>query len=172
MAHGIVIWPDGVLDTPTERVEEFGPALDALLERMMKALLAAEGAGIAANQIGVSKRVAWVADGAGSFFEIVNPEILEQSEKVVLEEGCLSVPGEWHEVPRFRVVKVRYQDRSGAWHERTAEDRLAHVFQHEIDHLDGKVFLHRLSALKRDLVRRKMRRLKRAEEEAAQEGKA
>ena len=119
----------------------------------------AEGIGIAANQIGVGLRLAWVGRPDGTFFEIINPELLETSEPVTYEEGCLSVPGEFEETPRFRKVKVRFQDRTGAWQTLEAEDRLAHVLQHEIDHLDGTVFVNHLSSLKRDLIRKKMVKL-------------
>jgi len=159
-SRDIVIWPDKVLNTPTQPVTEFGEKLDALLQDMHDSVIAAEGIGIAANQVGVPLRVALVGRGDETFFEIVNPEILERSEPISLEEGCLSVPKEWENVQRFRKVKVRYQDRTGAWHEQEAEDRLAHVFQHEIDHLDGTVYVMHLSNLKRNLIRSKMEKLK------------
>ena len=161
MGKPIVIWPDKVLSRPTAPVTDFGPALQALLEDMMESLREAEGIGIAANQIGVGLRVAWVGRPDGTFFEIVNPDLLESSEPVTYEEGCLSVPGEFEQTPRFRKVKLRYQDRTGVPTTLEAEDRLAHVLQHEIDHLDGTVFVNRLSSLKRDLIRRKMVKLQR-----------
>jgi len=166
MAKPIVIWPDKVLTRATAQVTDFGPALGTLLDEMMESLREAEGIGIAANQVGIGLRVAWVGRPDGTFFEIVNPELLETAEPVTYEEGCLSVPGEFEQTPRFRKVKVRYQDKSGAWQTLEAEDRLAHVLQHEIDHLDGTVFVNRLSSLKRDLIRRKMVKLRktRAEE--------
>ncbi len=168
MAKPIVIWPDKVLQRPTAKVTDFGPALEKLLSEMMDSLREAEGIGIAANQIGVTLRVAWVGRPDGSFFEIVNPELLEATEAVTYEEGCLSVPGEFDDTPRFRKVKVRFQDRTGTWQTLEAEDRLAHVLQHEIDHLDGAVFVTRLSSLKRDLIRKKMVKLQktRADEHA------
>ncbi len=168
MAKPIVIWPDKVLQRPTAKVTDFGPALEKLLGEMMESLREAEGIGIAANQIGVAQRVAWVGRPEGTFFEIVNPELLEKAEPVTYEEGCLSVPGEFEDTPRFRKVKVRFQDRTGTWQTLEAEDRLAHVLQHEIDHLDGAVFVTRLSSLKRDLIRKKMVKLQktRAEEHA------
>jgi peptide deformylase len=168
MAKPIVIWPDKVLQHPTAKVADFGPALERLLSEMMDSLREAEGIGIAANQIGVPLRLAWVGRPDGTFFEIVNPELLESTEPLNYEEGCLSVPGEFEQTPRFRKVKVRFQDRTGAWQTLEAEDRLAHVLQHEIDHLDGRVFVNRLSSLKRDLLRKKMLKLKktRAEDEA------
>lgn len=157
----IVIWPDKVLNTSTQPVTEFGEKLEALLARMDQAVRDAEGIGIAANQIGVPLRVALVGRGDGTFFEIVNPKVLERSEKITLREGCLSVPDEWEQVERFRKVKVRYQDKSQQWHEVEAEGQLAHVFQHEIDHLDGTVYVMLLSNLKRTLIRERMEKLKR-----------
>lgn len=165
MAKPIVIWPDKVLQRPTSPVTDFGPALEALLVEMMESLKEAEGIGVAANQIGVGLRVAWVGRPDGTFFEIVNPSLLETAEPVTYEEGCLSVPGEFDQTPRFRKVKVRFQDKSGAWQTLEAEDRLAHVLQHEIDHLDGTVFVNHLSSLKRDLIRKKMLKLQKTRSE-------
>ena len=168
MPTPIVIWPDKVLSTRTRTVTEFGPALDPLLEEMMDSLRAAEGIGIAANQIGVSLAIAWVGREDGTFFEIANPVLLETSEPVRFEEGCLSVPHEWEQTPRFSKVRVRYQDRTGAQHELAAEGRLAHVLQHEIDHLQGTTFVDHLSQLKSALIRKRMQKLQRerAEEKA------
>jgi peptide deformylase len=161
-ARDIVIWPDKVLTSPTRPVTEFGPKLEALLRDMLDSVIEAEGIGIAANQIGVPLRVALVGAGDGNFFEIVNPEVTERSEPITLDEGCLSVPKEWEDVPRFRKIKVRYQDRTGVWKDLEAEDRLAHVLQHEIDHLDGTVYVMHLSNLKRNLIRDRMEKLKKA----------
>lgn len=161
MASEIVIWPEKVLTSATQPVTEFGEKLEALLRDMDEAVHEAEGIGIAANQIGVPLRVALIGRGDGTFFEIVNPTILEKSEKVTLREGCLSVPDEWEQVERFKKVKVRYQDKSEQWHEVEVEGQLAHVFQHEIDHLDGTVYVMRLSNLKRGLIRERMEKLKR-----------
>src|SRR5271163_4815226 len=90
MAKPILIWPDKVLQRPTAKVTDFGPALDTLLSEMTDSLREAEGIGIAANQIGVGLRLAWVGRPDGTFFEIINPELLETSEPVTFEEGCLS----------------------------------------------------------------------------------
>jgi peptide deformylase len=160
----IVIWPDRVLTQRTNPVTDFGPALKELLSQMREAVRVAEGIGIAANQVGVPLRVALVGREDGSFFEIVNPELLETQTPVRLREGCLSVPEEFDEVPRFTKVRVRYQDEGGAVHEEVAEGRLAHVFQHEIDHLDGHVFVDHLSSLKRGLIRSRMEKLKKRRE--------
>jgi peptide deformylase len=166
VAKKIVIWPEKVLTTAAQPVTEFGEKLEPLLAELLESVKEAEGIGIAAPQIGVPLRLALVGREDGTFFEIANPKILEQSEEVSLREGCLSVPGEYDQCPRFRKVRVRYQDKTGAWQEQVAEDRLAHVFQHEIDHLEGTVFVMRLSALKRDLMRNKMKKLKRYEKDA------
>lgn len=159
-ARPIVIWPHKVLDTPTQKVTDFGPKLEELLKQMHEAVIDAEGIGIAANQLGVPLAVSLVGREDGSFFEIVNPEILELSEDIELREGCLSVPDQFELCPRSRKVKVRYQDKTSAWQELAAEGRLAHVLQHEISHLNGEVFVMRLSSLKRSLIRDKMKKLK------------
>jgi len=164
MPKPIVIWPDKVLATRTRPVTDFGPALGMLLDEMMESLRAAEGIGIAANQIGVSLAVAWVGREDGTFFEIVNPSVVERSEPVSLEEGCLSVPHQWEQTPRFGKVRVRYQDRSGATQELAAEGRLAHVLQHEVDHLEGTTFVDHLSQLKRSLIRKRMQKLQKERE--------
>lgn len=165
MPRDIVIWPAKVLQEPTRPVTEFGPPLDALLDDMMEAMKKAEGIGIAANQVGVNLRVAWVGREDGTFFEIVNPQLLDKSGPIVLEEGCLSVPEEWEKVPRFLECHVRYQDRQGTWHELQAEGRLAHVLQHEIDHLDGYVFVNHLSSLKRGPILKRMQRLQKSQKQ-------
>jgi peptide deformylase len=162
MARDIVIWPNKVLTTPTKPVTDFGPELGKLLEEMTESMKEAEGIGIAATQVGVSLRCAWVGREDGTFFEIINPQLLEKSGPVVLEEGCLSVPDQFEKTPRFHKVKVKYQDRAGEWQELEAEGRLAHVLQHEIDHLDGHVFVDHLSNLKRGLILEKMKKLQKA----------
>ncbi|ATB29541.1 peptide deformylase [Melittangium boletus] len=162
MARDIVIWPNKVLTTPTQPVTDFGDKLTTLLDDMFESLKEAEGIGIAANQVGVPLRCSWVGREDGTFFEIINPRILEQSGEVTLEEGCLSVPDQFAKTPRFHKVKVKYQDRSGAWHELEAEGKLAHVLQHEIGHLDGHVFVELLPQLKRTLILEKMQKLQKA----------
>jgi len=151
----IVLWPNEVLDTPTRPVTDFAAVPD-LLVAMEETMRREDGIGIAANQVGLPLRLAIVGRGDGTWFEIVNPEFLAKEEPIVRDEGCLSVPGEWHDVLRFRRVRVRYQDRTGAFHELEAEDKLAHVLQHEIDHLDGTVYVQHLAALKKKLVRERM----------------
>jgi peptide deformylase len=159
MARDIVIWPHKVLTSATQPVTDFGPALQKLLDEMAEAMREAKGIGIAANQVGEPLRVALVGREDGTFFEIVNPQILERSGEVTWEEGCLSVPDVWEKVKRYEKVKVRYQDKTGQWHEVAADGKLAHVFQHEVDHLDGHVFVDLLSSLKRSLIQERMKKL-------------
>ena len=147
------------LHQPTKKVRDVTDEIRTLVDDMFDTMEAAEGVGLAANQVGVPLRCSWVGREDGTFFEIINPEILEKSGPVTLDEGCLSVPDQFEKTPRFHKVKVKYQDRTGAWHELEAEGRLAHVLQHEIGHLDGQVFVELLSNLKRGLIREKMVKL-------------
>ena len=160
MIKQVVIWPDKVLTKPTKPVTDFGPALEELLQDMRETVREYDGIGIAANQIGVPLRVALVARRNGTFFEIVNPTILERTGKMNYNEGCLSLPDAWEQVDRAEKVRVRYQDKKGEWHEEEADGKLAHIFQHEIDHLDGTVYVMHVSPLKRSLIRERMERMK------------
>ena len=159
MPREIVIWPAKVLNSATREVTAFGPELHALLEEMRVAMQEAKGIGIAANQIGISQRVAIVGRGDGTFVEMVNPKIVARRGEKVRGEGCLSVPGELEEVTRDEEVDVTWQDRDGKSHTETAKDRFAHVVQHEVDHLDGTVYVMHISAMKRDIIRRRMVKL-------------
>lgn len=159
MARDIVFWPHKVLTSVTQPVTDFGPALEKLLEEMAEAVRKAKGIGLAANQLGEPLRVALVGREDGAFFEIINPQILERSGEITWEEGCLSIPDVWEKVKRYEKVKVRYQDKTGQWHEVDASGKLAHVFQHEVDHLDGHVFVELLPSLKRSLIQEKMKKV-------------
>lgn len=160
MAKSIVIWPDPVLSSPTREVTAFDAELAALLEEMRAAMVEAKGIGIAANQIGVPLRVAIVGRGDGTHVEMVNPRITARRGEKSWAEGCLSVPGEEEQVVRFEEVDVTWQDAKGATHTETAKEKFAHVVQHEVDHLDGTVYVMRISNLKRDIIRRRMLKLK------------
>jgi peptide deformylase len=160
-ADAIVLWPDRVLSMPTQRVTDFGPALRELLERMKRALAEAEGIGLAANQIGVGLRVALVIPPEGELMEIINPRITDRRGEALLDEACLSLPGEGEKVQRALEVDVVYQDASGAEHTLTASGRVAHIVQHEVDHLDGRVYVQHLGQVRRDLIRKRMEKRKR-----------
>lgn len=164
MVREIVIWPAPVLNSPTREVTDFGPSLAALLDDMRESMIAAKGIGIAANQIGVALRVAIVGRGDGTHVEMVNPRIVAKRGDVTYAEGCLSVPGEEEQVKRYGEVDVTWQDREGKPHQETAKEKFAHVVQHEVDHLDGTVYVMRISQMKRDIIRRKMVKIQKARE--------
>lgn len=166
MIHPIVKFGDPVLEKPTKRVEQFDDELKALVADMFESMYAAQGVGLAAPQIGVSLRLAVidVSNGKNPEAKIVcaNPEIIHSEGEQREEEGCLSVPGFRGYVGRPTYVTVRAQDATGARFEMRGEGLLARAFCHEIDHLDGTLFISHLSLLKRDLIKRKIRKLKKA----------
>lgn len=164
MDDEIVLWPDRILSTPTRAVTEFGPQLRELLERMKRAMAEAEGIGLAANQIGVGLRAALVSPPEGELIEMINPRITAKRGEVLLDEACLSLPGEGEKVKRAVEVDVVYQDAAGGEHTLTAKERVAHIVQHEVDHLDGLVYVQHVGPVKRDLIRRRMEKRKRHED--------
>lgn len=166
--HPIVLWPDPVLETPAATVTKFDDALHNLVDEMFATMYEARGVGLAAPQIGISKRITVVditfKEDAAAKIVLVNPEIIKMEGKQTGNEGCLSLP-EFHEkVTRAKKVTVRAQDAHGKTFEMEGEDLLARAFQHETDHLNGKLFISHISALKRDLLKRKIRRLIKAGE--------
>ncbi len=168
MVHPIVKFPDPVLQRPSEPVTQFDRELRTLVDDMFESMYDAHGIGLAAPQIGVPKRVT-VLDlsfqkNPEEKIVLINPELIMRQGKQVEEEGCLSLPDIREKVSRASKVKIRAQDVDGNWFEREGEDLLARAFQHEIDHLDGILFIFRISALKRDFALRKIRKLQRAGE--------
>jgi peptide deformylase len=166
--YPIVKYGDPVLERPAQPVTEFDDELRKLAEDMFESMYAAHGIGLAAPQIGIARRIAVIdisfkKDPAAKLV-LVNPEILHTEGRQRQSEGCLSVPEFRESVTRPSRVTVRAQDLSGKWFEQTGEDVLARAFMHETDHLDGKLYLAHLSALKRDLMKRKIRKLMRAGE--------
>ena len=161
----IVKYPEPVLSQPGEPVTEFDAELKKLADDMFETMYAAQGIGLAAPQVAVSKRVTVIDLTGGKDPEqkivLVNPEVIFRDGKQYEEEGCLSFPEIREKVQRAAQVKVRAQDLQGKWFELDGEDLLARAFQHEIDHLDGTLFIFRMSALKRDLVLRKIRKMQR-----------
>ena len=122
-------------------VTEFNSRLHELLDDMVETLADANGAGLAAPQVGVLRRVCIVMDeDSGEYIELINPEIVAQSGEQTGLEGCLSVPGKWGIVTRPNVVRVRAQDRDGQWFEVEGEELTARAFCHEIEHLDGHLY--------------------------------
>jgi peptide deformylase len=169
MIYPIVKYGDPVLEREAEDVTEFGtPELNQFLEDMFESMYAAKGVGLAAPQIGFSRKIAVIdisnAENPADKIVIVNPKILRVEGKQEGEEGCLSIPGFREQVKRGKRVTVRAQDATGEFFEKTGEDLLARAFLHETDHLFGKLYISHISALKRDLLRRKVRKLVKAGE--------
>jgi peptide deformylase len=155
--------PDPRLRQSARPVERFDAALQELVRDMFETMYAAPGVGLAATQVGVPKRVAVMDcsrdENRREPIVMVNPEILERSDAEDVDEGCLSVPGVSDTLKRYRRVKARALDVEGRPFEVEAEGLLAQCIQHEIDHLDGKLYIDRLSSLKRE---RLLKRLKEA----------
>ena len=135
---------DPVLRTPAEPVEEFSRSLQHLIDDLLETMYDASGVGLAAPQIGISKRV-FVADIGDGPFAMVNPEIVETSDVWSFEEGCLSVPDRYWPIKRPAFARARGLDASGSVVEVEGDELLGRVLQHEIDHLSGKLLLERLS---------------------------
>ena len=142
--RNIVKKGDPVLNKKCRAVTEYNDRLHILLDDMKETLAAANGAGLAAPQVGVLRRVCVVVDENDEMLELINPEIIVQSGEQTGLEGCLSVPGKWGIVTRPNRVRVRAQDRDGAWFEAEAEGLTARAFCHEIEHLDGHLFIEHI----------------------------
>jgi len=158
--RSILHYPDKRLRVPGERVTDFGDDFQRLVDDMAETMYAAPGVGLAATQIGVAQRI-FVVDVAGddepSKLQVfVNPEIVAAEGSLTWEEGCLSFPGIREDICRSEVVRVKAQDRSGAWFELQADNLLAIAIQHELDHLDGKLMIDRVGPLKRRFIHRSM----------------
>ena len=144
----VVLGTDEILRGHARTVERFDGRLGALLDDMAETLAEANGAGLAAPQVGVLRRVCLVLDeDSEEYIELINPEIVAQSGEQTGLEGCLSVPGKWGIVTRPEVVRVRAQDRDGAFFEVEDEALTARCFCHEIEHLDGHLFVERTDHL-------------------------
>lgn len=166
MIRQIVKYPDPILQRPTELVTEFNDELRQLVDDMFESMYEARGIGLAAPQIGVGLRLT-VLDLSNKKdpeekIVLVNPEITFQEGRQYGEEGCLSLPDIREKVVRAQYIKLRAQDLSGEWFEMDGEELLARAILHEVDHLDGVLFLFRISALKRDLAMRRIRKMQRA----------
>src|SRR5258705_1788649 len=167
MVYPIVKYGDPVLEREAEAVTEFDtPELHKFLEDMFESMYVAKGVGLAAPQIGVSKKIAVIdcsnGENPAEKIVLINPKILHVEGKQEGEEGCLSIPGFREQVRRGKRVTVRAHNVKGEEFEMTGEDLLARAFLHETDHLYGKLYITQISALKRDLIKRKIKKLQRA----------
>jgi peptide deformylase len=153
--------PDPRLRQKAKPVTRFDAALKKLVADMFETMYAAPGVGLAATQVGIAQRVAVMdcsrEEKRREPIVMVNPEILEQTEPTEVDEGCLSVPGVADTLKRYARLKARAQDATGQAFEIEAEGLLAQCIQHEIDHLDGKLYIDRLSSLKRERLLKRLR---------------
>ncbi len=168
MIYPIVKFGDPVLEKPADPVTVFDDELRKLVEDMFESMYAAHGVGLAAPQIGISKRLAVIdvtfKEDPDAKLVLVNPEIIKVEGKHTQQEGCLSLPEFRENVTRPKKVTIKAQDVNGNWYEKTGEELLARAFLHETDHLNGKLYISHISALKRDLIKRKVRKLMKAGE--------
>ncbi len=157
-----------VLETVAEPITDFGAELRKLVDDMFETMYSAKGVGLAAPQVNVSKRLTVIDVSSGAKPEdklvLINPVIVRLDGTQVGEEGCLSIPGFREDVRRALTATIRAQDVRGEHFEVTGEELLARAMQHEIDHLNGVLFIQHISLLKRDLIKRKIKKLQKAGE--------
>lgn len=168
MIYPIVKFGNPVLEKPSEKVTVFDEELKTLIEDMFESMYAARGVGLAAPQIGIARRIAVVdvtfKEDPEAKIVLINPEIIHKEGRHAQSEGCLSIPDFRENVSRAKIVTIRAQDVNGKLFEHTGEDLLARAFQHETDHLNGKLYISHISAIKRDLIKRKIKKLVKAGE--------
>jgi peptide deformylase len=161
--HTVVKYPDPILMQKGELVTEFTPELARFVDEMFDSMYAAQGIGLAAPQISVSKQITIIdisfKERPEDKIVLINPEVIDRKGKQFEDEGCLSLPEIYEKVQRDAWVKVRAQNVKGEFFEVEGEELLARALLHEIDHLHGILFIDRLSRLKRDLVRRRIKKL-------------
>jgi peptide deformylase len=164
MIREILIWPDPLLKKSASPVTEFDKGLKTLVEDMFETMYAAPGVGLAAPQVGVLKNVivldTRVRQPDSQPWAMVNPRLVSLEGKATGKEGCLSIPGEAEDVERAARVTVAFQDVTGHTQTLTAEGLLSVAIQHEMDHLQGVLYVDHLSVLKREVLRKRMTRLK------------
>lgn len=156
MLREIITYPDKRLFTKSQEVLEFDKELHALLDDMYETMIARNGIGLAAIQVAISKRALVInllnddeVQDKADLLEVINPQIIEKSGETTFSEGCLSVPGYYEEVQRYEQIKVKFQDRFGNKITQEMDGLLAIALQHEMDHLDGHLFIEKLSYTKR-----------------------
>ncbi|ADO70035.1 peptide deformylase [Stigmatella aurantiaca] len=164
MVREILIWPHPVLKQKARPVAKVDDAVRALVKDMFETMYAADGVGLAAPQVGILQRII-VLDTTprqpdSKPLAMINPEIVGMEGATTYTEGCLSIPGEAEDVDRAAIVTVKFLDVDGQEQTLTCDDLLAIAVQHETDHLDGTVFVDHVSSLKREIIRKRMKRLK------------
>jgi peptide deformylase len=163
MIYPIVKFGDPVLERRAADVTVFDEELKTLIADMFESMYEAKGVGLAAPQIGIAKRIAVIdvsfKEDPAAKLVLINPEIIATNGKHQQSEGCLSLPEFRENVTRAQSCTIRAQDENGNWYEKTGDDLLARAFQHEIDHLDGKLYITHISSLKRNLIKNKVKKL-------------
>lgn len=161
--RSIFTLPHPILETPAKPVTLFNSELQTTIDDMFETMYAAKGIGLAAPQIGLSLRLAVidVTEERNNLFVLINPEMIWSKGEAMMEEGCLSIPGVYGRISRALMVKLKWMDREGNFHEIEAEGLLAHCIQHELDHLDGKLFIRYQSLLKQNIALKKVQKIKR-----------
>lgn len=168
MLLNLRMYPDSILKTPTNKVdvEKELETIQKLFGSIKETNYYLNGAGLAANQIGMNMSFALINPGADDEylsdeeFIIINPEILEQSELVEIEEGCLSCPGAPAKVKRYNKIKLKFTDLAGNEHTKEFKGKMAQIIQHECEHLKGKLFFEQLGPMAQDVVKRKIKKFK------------
>jgi peptide deformylase len=165
MIYPIVKYGDPVLENPAETVSVFDEQLQELIDDMFESMYAAHGVGLAAPQIGIGKRIAVIditfKEDPNAKLVLINPEIIKTEGRQRGTEGCLSLPEFREDVSRPNVVTVRAQDVKGNWFETSGEELLARALVHETEHLQGTLYIAHISRLKRDMIKRKIKKLMR-----------
>ena len=158
----ILHYPDPRLHTVAQEVDVVDDSIRQLVDDMLETMYDAPGIGLAATQVNVHKRILVldITEDKSKPMCFINPELIAHEGKVTAEEGCLSVPNIYENVDRFETIKVRALDRDGKPFEMDADELLAICIQHEIDHLDGKVFVDYLSTIKQIRIKKKMEKLR------------
>jgi peptide deformylase len=168
MIYPIVKYGNPVLETVAKPVTEFDKNLKTLVDDMFESMYAAHGVGLAAPQIGISLHLSVIdvtfKEDPKARIVLCNPQIIKTEGRQSGQEGCLSIPEFRETVTRPKRVTIKAQDVNGNWFEMTGEDLLARAFVHETDHLNGKLYISHVSALKRDLIKRKIHKLMKAGE--------
>ena len=159
----IVKYGDPVLRNPTQPVGDIDSALQKLIDDMVDTMYAAPGVGLAANQVGIGKRLAvidlTVGKKPGNLHILINPELVEMEGQITEEEGCLSIPDFVENVTRPERVKVRFADRNGQQRELRGEGLMARALCHEIDHLNGNLYIDHVRGFKKDRILKKIQKL-------------
>ena len=156
----IVLYGTPILRKVSKKVEKIDSELNETLDEMIVTMRNAKGIGLAANQVGIDKRF-FVLEIEDEIKKIINPEILEFSKELIeIEEGCLSLPGIYKKATRPRVIKVKYWNEKGEEVTEEMEDLWARAFQHELDHLDGILFIDKISPMSKRLISKKLDQLK------------